>query len=161
MLHLALFVPDGEARPPESVLDDPELRRYHAGFGEQAGDLGLIVSDTDTGEAPVGACWLRRFTVDEPGYGFVAPDVPELSIALVDEARNQGVGTVLIERLLGLAAEQGTRRVSLSVDARSPARQLYQRLGFVAADEDGTSITMVADTAPPPGGPRRGRSQVR
>ena len=40
--------------------------------------------------------WLRRFTAAEPGYGYVADDVPELSIAVYPEFRRQRVGTLLL-----------------------------------------------------------------
>lgn len=150
MLHLALYVPDGAALP-ESVLDEPQLRHYFAGFGQQEGDLGVIAVDSQDGEAPVGvgACWLRRFPPDHPGYGWVAPDVPELSIAVIPEARGHGLGTGLIESVLETAAARGVERVSLSVDPRSPAHRLYRRLGFERVGEADTSITMVKATSHP------------
>lgn len=143
MLHEALYVHDGEDPFPESVLDEPELHHYVADFGERIGDLGVVGFD---GERPVGACWLRTLTRGDPGYGWVADDVPELTIAVIEEARSQGLGTILITAVLRSAQEQGVERVSLSVDPRSPALRLYERLGFEPVGRQGTSMTMLGST---------------
>jgi putative acetyltransferase len=50
------------------------------------------------------------------------------------EARREGVGRALVQRLLSEARERGYRRVSLETgnfDAFVPARALYQACGFV------------------------------
>lgn len=143
MLFEALYVPDGAEPVPETILDEPALVHYVAGLGERSGDLGAIALDTD---GPIGACWLRTFTAEDPGYGWVADDVPELSIAVLDRARNRGLGTVLVEAVLHEAATQGIGRVSLSIDPRSPALRLYRRLGFDHVGWEGTSMTMVIET---------------
>ena len=70
-----------EERPPfDELLDDPELRRYVEDWGRK-GDVAIVALDRL--DEPVGAAWYRLFSRDEPGYGFVAADVPELSIARV------------------------------------------------------------------------------
>jgi GNAT superfamily N-acetyltransferase len=140
MLHEAVYVHEGEDPFPESMVDEPELRRYVADFGERIGDMGLVALD---GGRLVGACWLRVFPADEPGYGWVADEVPELTIAVTEEARRQGLGTTLVEAVLQMARTRGVDRVSLSVDSRSPARRLYERLGFEPVGWDGTSMTML------------------
>lgn len=94
------------------------------------------------GEVPVGACWIRAFPRDAPGYGWVDDQVPELTIAVAEPARGVGLGATLIETVLDHAAAQGVMRVSLSVDPRSPALRLYDRLGFEPVGRSGTSITM-------------------
>jgi GNAT superfamily N-acetyltransferase len=140
MLYEAVYVHEGEDPIPESIVDEPELSRYVADFGDRTGDLGLVALD---GDEPVGACWLRIFPGEESGYGWVADGVPELTIALIGEARRQGLGTALIEEVLEIARTQGVERVSLSVDRRSPARRLYERLGFEPVGGEGTSMTML------------------
>lgn len=143
MLYEALYVREGEDALPESVLDEPELRHYVEDFGERPLDLGVVGLD---GARPVGACWLRAFSRDDPGYGYVADDVPELAMAVVEEVRSRGLGTMLIEAVLRQAAEQEVELVSLSVDARSPALRFYERLGFEHVGWEGTSMTMVRPT---------------
>jgi hypothetical protein len=51
----------------------------------------------------VGATWYRMYTDACHGYGYVAADVPELSIAVVSSRRHGGIG----RRLLGA---RGRRR---------------------------------------------------
>jgi ribosomal protein S18 acetylase RimI-like enzyme len=62
-----------------------------------------------------------------------------VDIALLDEYRGRGVGTGLLRDLI---AEAGERPVSIRVERTNPARSLYERLGFVAEDEDGVHILM-------------------
>lgn len=139
MLHTALYVPEGEEPFPASVVDHPPLLHYVAGFGDRFGDIAKLAR---VDEDSVGACWLRLFSAADPGYGFVAADVPELTLAVVPDMRGLGLGTALIESVLHVAAEHDFERVSLSVDERSPALALYERLGFEHVGWEGTSMTM-------------------
>jgi GNAT superfamily N-acetyltransferase len=68
---------------------------------------------------PIGSQWVR-----------VHPDALELvRLHLLPSAQRRGIGTVLIRRLLSLAAADGLP-VRLQVFRTSPARSLYARLGF-------------------------------
>lgn len=61
----------------------------------------------------------------------MAPDVPELAIGLVPDARGRGLGTELLTALLALARARGMHAMSLNVSGvKTPARRLYERLGF-------------------------------
>jgi ribosomal protein S18 acetylase RimI-like enzyme len=124
------------------VLAEPMLAHYVFGW-PRAGDFGVI-ADGDSG-LPIGAAWCRLFPADDPGYGFVAVDVPEVSIGVVEEARGAGVGRRLMEDLVAAAGERGVARLSLSVEIDNPARGLYDRLGFVEVHHGGGSLTMVLD----------------
>ena len=133
-----------EVRPPvEIVLADPHVARYVSGWGRH-GDAGVIGED----DRPVGAAWFRVFPVDEPGYGFVAADVPELSIAVASESRGRGVGGRLLDALVDVARDEGHRAVSLSVEPDNPARRLYERAGFVRVADDGGAWTMLLELRP-------------
>ncbi|MDU4695080.1 MAG: GNAT family N-acetyltransferase [Paenibacillus sp.] len=58
--------------------------------------------------------------------------VLELNIAIHPAYQRQGIGRVLMEALLQLAAEQGVRKLSLRVLASNPgAIAFYQSCGFV------------------------------
>ena len=96
---------------------------------------------------PIGAAWLRCFTADDPGYGFVADDVPELSIGVVDGWRGRGVGRALLRAVVRSAVEQGAQRISLSVERANRARELYLDEGFVVVEEGRDADTMVLDLA--------------
>jgi ribosomal protein S18 acetylase RimI-like enzyme len=128
----------------EAAFTSPHVRRYLDGWG-RVGDAA-VVAVAANGQR-LGAAWYRLFPFEEPGWGFVAPDVPELSIGVAVTARGKGVGSALLDALLTLAQEQGYRAVSLSVDRQNPARRLYERKGFRDAgisDPTDTSVTMIA-----------------
>ena len=143
MQYLALFVPPGVEPFSTSVVDEPHITRYYRGFGMRPGDAGRIA--IDAAGRPIGAAWVRRSTADDPSYGYVDDDTPELGIAVVDDRRGQGIGAALLAELL---AEVGD--CSLSVDRRNPAARLYERLGFVVWHEEDDTLTMIHRT--PPGG---------
>ncbi len=134
------------ARPPmthDAVMAEPTLAHYVTGW-PRPGDIG-VVAERDG--APVGAAWLRRFDADDPGYGFVADGVPELSIGVDPPHRGRGVGTALCRALLDEAAATGIARVSLSVEHANAARRLYERLGFRTHETRTTDVVMVRDVA--------------
>ena len=136
MLYLALFVPPGASPFPPEVVYEPALARLVEGFGMRAGDAGWVALAGDG--SPSGAAWVRRLTADAPGFGYIDDVTPELSIAVVDTHRGQGVGSHLLGLLL---ADVG--RMCLSVDVRNPALRLYARLGFTEVRRDGSSATML------------------
>jgi ribosomal protein S18 acetylase RimI-like enzyme len=123
----------------------PSVRKYLDGWG-RPGDEGVVAFDADGRR--LGAAWSRLFPAEDAGYGFVAPDVPELSIGVAAHARGRGVGRALLDALLATAREQGYRAVSLSVDRQNPARRLYERAGFHdvgISDPSEGSLTMIAE----------------
>ena len=129
--------------PPETVHANPHVARYLCDWG-RLGDAGLICE----GDEPLGAAWFRLFPADEPGYGFVSPDVPELTIGVAPASRGRGVGTRLLEELVELASADGYRALSLSVEPDNTARELYERLGFVRVADDGGAWTMLRELRP-------------
>jgi GNAT superfamily N-acetyltransferase len=139
MLYLAVFVPPGTVPLPSEIVHRPELARYVTGWG-RAGDMGMIAS-APLGGQTLGAAWLRRWSDDDRGYGYVDPVTPELCMAVIPAARGQGVGTALLNRLLWRADNQFDA-VSLSVSLENPAVNLYRRFGFEVVERIGSSLTM-------------------
>jgi ribosomal protein S18 acetylase RimI-like enzyme len=128
----------------DAAFAKPHIRRYLDGWG-RVGDAAVIAV-TEDGQR-LGAAWYRLFPAEDPGWGFVAPDVPEIGIGVAMTARGKGIGSALLDALLELARAQGYRAVSLSVDRQNPAQRLYQRKGFRDAGVSGptdTSLTMIA-----------------
>jgi ribosomal protein S18 acetylase RimI-like enzyme len=80
-------------------------------------------------------------TADRPGYGYIADDVPELSIGVSPGQRGRGVGRALLEALIEAAASYG--RLSLSVEPENRAAELYRSLGFQKVGRNGGSDTML------------------
>lgn len=138
MLYHALYVPAGQRPFLRDILRAPEIARYAEGWGRR-GDVGVMAELKD--EA-VGAAWLRLWSTDDQGYGFVDSETPELSIAVLPAYRNQGIGSQLLARLLETSRPSMTG-VSLSVHRDNPALALYQRFGFQAIREYGDSLTML------------------
>jgi GNAT superfamily N-acetyltransferase len=134
------------------VMADPELAHYVEGW-PRAGDGGIVaVADL----RPIGAAWWRFFPEDHPGYGFVAADVPELSIGVVAAWRGRGVGRALLRAAL-VAAAPHCRRVSLSVERANRAQNLYLSEGFRVVSSGPDADTMVRDLGPAITGPEHGR----
>ncbi|WP_172196589.1 GNAT family N-acetyltransferase [Saccharibacillus qingshengii] len=146
MLFESLYAGEGREPFDRSILEEPSMRKYVEGWGRQ-GDFGVIAETPDG--TPLGSATARFFGAADHGYGYVAPDVPELGMALLPGSRGRGIGTSLIRHLLDGLRERGVKRVSLSVDpGNEPAMKLYRRFGFQEAGREGTSITMVADLEP-------------
>jgi GNAT superfamily N-acetyltransferase len=135
----------GACGRPRNRYGPPQLRRYFVGMG-RPGDAGVVAVTADG--ARLGVAWYRLFSAEEPGWGFIAVDVPELAMGVVPEARGRGIGGALLDALLALAREQGFRALSLAVDRQNPARRLYERKGFRdagIADPTDSDVLMIAD----------------
>jgi ribosomal protein S18 acetylase RimI-like enzyme len=124
----------------EQVLADDHIHRYIDGW-PRPGDFGVVATGED--DVPVGAAWARTLTAERAGYGYVANDVPELSIGVAPVSRGQGVGRALLSALIDTARDRGLARISLSVEPENRAAELYRSLGFVVVGQDGGSDTMV------------------
>jgi ribosomal protein S18 acetylase RimI-like enzyme len=134
----AVWRPDKPTPTADQVMADPRYAMYLTGWPRQ-GDYGLIAEQNE----PVGAAWFRTFTEASHGYGFVAEDVPELSIAVVASRRREGIGRRLLVDLVNASLAQGYSAISLSVSEDNPARALYEATGFALTEKQGKSWTMV------------------
>lgn len=73
----------GERFSREEVLADPAIAHYTV-FEPERGDFGFIMVDPS---GVVGVAWAQFLGVENPGYGFVAADVPEASLWVAPERR--------------------------------------------------------------------------
>jgi ribosomal protein S18 acetylase RimI-like enzyme len=140
MLYQSLHVSEGCAPLERQILDHPDIAKYVENWG-QPGDLGFIALEANNGEE-IAAIWVRLFSEAKPGYGYVDSAIPELSIAVLPEYRNRGIGSALIRHLF-THAQTVCSAISLSVSLDNPARRLYERLGFERLRQDATSVTML------------------
>jgi GNAT superfamily N-acetyltransferase len=108
------------------VLSAPGTARYISGWPRET-DLGVIAEAS--GER-IGAAWLRLFPASDPGYGFVAPGIPELTIGVAAPWRGQGAGRALLRAIAGQARSAGVGQVSLSVERKNFAQKLYLSEGY-------------------------------
>lgn len=105
------------------------------------GELGVV--EVKPGGGPIGAVWLRLFSVDDPGYGFVAADIPELSLRVVPSWQGKGVGRTLLTEMAWRGAESDVTRISLSVEQANRAHRLYADEEFTTAESGPDSDTMI------------------
>ncbi|NEA32574.1 GNAT family N-acetyltransferase [Streptomyces sp. SID13031] len=130
---------DGQPRfTLEQLAAEDHAWRYLDGWMRR-GDFGFIAED----DQPVGAAWARLLTADRPGYGYVADDVPELSVGVSAGQRGRGLGRALLTALIEAAAPYG--RLSLSVEPENQAAELYRSLGFRKVGRSGGSDTMLLE----------------
>ena len=127
------------------VMGNPDVAHYVDGW-PRSGDVGVVALD-DEGKR-IGAAWVRLLAADDPGFGYVDPDTPEVTVAIDPAHRGKGVGRAMLEALLDAAAAHGYRRVSLSVEDGNPAARLVHDLGFEDVRDADGSTTMVRSLAP-------------
>lgn len=142
MLYQAIFVPEGEPRPPRDILTEPHIAQSLKGWGRK-GDTALIaIADDNT---PIGAVWVRVFDDANKTYGYIDSATPLLGMALLPEYRGKGIGTTLLREMLRITKEAGFGAVSLSVDPNNPALHLYSKFGFKKVGVDGSSWDMIVN----------------
>ena len=127
----------------DDVLTNPYFRHYYDPWQES--DFGYVAENSN-GRA-IGVVWLRFFTADDPGFGFVDEATPELSIWVAEGERGRGIGGQLLDAAIRAARSKGLRRISLSVEEGNPARRLYERAGFAWAGEGFDTGTLVLELA--------------
>lgn len=102
-----------------------QFNAQRASYGE--GDNQIILLNG----RPVGRILVRR----------TAAAISLVDIAILTEARNAGIGSSLIKDLLA-EADLADKPVKLHVLSASPARRLYERLGFSWIVDDGMYTEM-------------------
>lgn len=87
------------------------------------------------------------------GHAMLVPDrhgASELAIFVLSEYQEAGIGTALIEGLLGAGRAEGVDRIWLTVERwNAPAMALYRKVGFEASDPTGFEIEMAATLRDP------------
>lgn len=134
-LYHVIYIPQGLEAPAWEIINQPELRIYTQDFGKK--DDTCCVAEVNN--QVVGAAWARIMN----DYGHVDDETPSLSISVLPEYRNQGIGTELVESLLSLLRERGYSQVSLSVQKENYAVRMYRKLGFVVLRENDEDYVMV------------------
>ena len=134
-LYEAIFIPEGEAKPPKSIIEKPELQLYISGFGKEH-DRCLVA---DTGNKIAGAVWTRIIN----DYGHIDDETPSFAIAVYEEYRHLGIGTELMRAMLKFLKDKGYKKASLSVQKANYAVGLYRKAGFEVVDENMEEYIMV------------------
>lgn len=108
---------------------DAQTAYYTDTFPDAAHDI--IEADGE----PVGRLYVDRRT----------NEIAILDVAVLPGFRRRGIGTYLIRDLQTEAAE---RMVSVYVEGFNPSLQLFEKLGFTAAENDGVNLRMEWRSAP-------------
>ena len=143
MLYEAIYVPPGEPKPDESIIEDPRIIKYIQDW-KLPSDCGCVAHVQGTA---IGVAWSRLLNPQDPGYGYVAPHIPELCMAVLPEYRAKGVGTLLLENLFQELRANGYSQLSLSVDQRNRAVQFYLQSGFTLLETKEMDYVMVREIA--------------
>ena len=127
MLYEAIYQPFGSKLLPIDVIKTPEISVYIDDFLKKKDDYCLVV---DFEGIIVGAAWVRILAGEIKGYGNIDDKTPEFSISLLKEYRNQGIGTVLMKKMIEYLKKKGYKQTSLSVSKDNYAVRMYENLGF-------------------------------
>lgn len=115
------------------LFSQAELQRQHYEKHYPAASF-LIIAQADT---PIGRLCVNR----------EAHDVRIVDIALLPAWHGRGIGTQLLRTLLA-EADADRQSCSLSVEQGSPARRLYERLGFQPGADSGLYTQMQRPARP-------------
>ena len=102
-LYEAIFIPEGTKAPPKEIIKEPELQVYVADFWEKKDDICYVA---EISGKIAGAVWCR--IMDD--YGHVDEDTPSLAISVLEEFRQCGIGTALMQQMLTALKQQAIRR---------------------------------------------------
>ncbi|GHU82553.1 N-acetyltransferase [Bacteroidia bacterium] len=140
MVYEAIFQPEGADILPREIIKVPEINVYIRDFGKQKDDYCLVA---DLGEIIIGAVWVRILAGTIKGYGNLDEATPEFAISLFKEYRNQGIGTLMMKKMIEYLKEKGYHQASLSVDKANYAVKMYKNLGFEIYSENEHDYLMV------------------
>lgn len=141
LFYHAIFMPEDADPLPFSIVDHPDLVKYHKEWGRE-GDLAVVAESDDK---IVGAAWCRLWVDEEKGYGYIKDDIPELSMAVIPEYRSMGIGTKLLTELFHAIQKAGFKALSISVEKRNRAANLYLRIGFKIVKDKSPDYLMQID----------------
>lgn len=159
--------------PPRTIVDREdrtiEIERYDGEF-EPLVEMYLRFDPEDRAQGipPIGEAairkWLDGLTApdcvnivawhgDAPvGHAILVPDrydASELAIFVIGDYQNAGIGTGLIEALMGAGREEGLDRIWLTVERWNQAAvALYRKVGFEPTDDGGFELEMAARLTP-------------
>jgi len=132
---------------PEDAADEAEhdSRAVKGADNAKSAGEGPAAGGADEGTASSTAADLTPTDDQMPftGYGWVAADIPELSMAVLPDHQGQGIGGALLDTVCALARMSGFTAVSLSVEDGNGAAKLYADHGFVSVGRNGDSDVLV------------------
>ncbi|WP_294888665.1 GNAT family N-acetyltransferase [Sulfurimonas sp. RIFCSPLOWO2_12_36_12] len=145
MLHYAYRLDEANKK----LQDFPELDIYCRFYGLSSKDLGLYALSE---HKIAGGAWIRLLKEDDKANAFIDEETPILTIAVMPEFRNQGIGSAMLEQLF-LEAGAVFERMSVSVLNNEKTVGFFKKHGFVEVEnsfrkspvDEAEVITMVKE----------------
>ena len=128
-LYEAIFIPEGVAPPPKSIVNTPELQVYIENFGTRIHDKALVA---EINHKVIGAVWVRIMN----DYGHIDDETPSVAISLYKEYRGLGIGTEMMRAMLAILKDRGYKQASLAVQKANYAVNMYCKVGFEIVGEN-------------------------
>ncbi len=139
LLYDTIFVARENELADRDLEELPTLKRYIKNWGDKNGDEGYVAIDENN--QPLGAVWVRLFNDEEHAWGYIDSETPELNIAIDKRVRNNGIGTLLLEKMFESLSKK-YKAVSLSVNVNNRCVSLYKRIGFNVYKETENELVM-------------------
>lgn len=140
MLYESVYQSDITNPIPREVTNVLEVRVYIEKFGQKKDDYCLVA---ELNNQIIGAVWVRILANKIKGYGNVDNKTPEFVISLFKEYRKQGIGTLLMKKMISYLTEKGYNQASLSVEKENYAVRMYKNLGFEIVNENKEDYIML------------------
>lgn len=132
MLYEAIFQQENTPLLSRDIIKNPDVYIYIEDFGTKADDYCLVAEiDSEI----VGAVWIRILDGHIKGYGNIDSSTPEFSISLYKQYRNNGYGTMMMQRMIRYMKSEGYKQASLSANKKNYAVDMYFKLGFRVIQE--------------------------
>lgn len=97
MLYESIYQPDKNNPIPRDIIKIPRIYAYIDDFGKLKDDYCFVA---DINGQIIGAVWVRIIAGKIKGYGNIDQETPEFAISLFEEYRNQGIGTMLMNKMV-------------------------------------------------------------
>ena len=137
-IYEAIFIREGEEKPPKDIIKNEDLQVYVKDFGKYDFDNCIVAEDNNK---IIGACWTRIMK----DYGHIDDETPSFAISLYEDYRGKGIGTALMKSMLKLLKEKGYKKTSLAVQKDNYATKMYEKVGFTIIKDLGEEYLMICD----------------
>ena len=140
LLYESVSRPEGAEPLPRDISKKPEIDIYIRDFGKKKGDSCLLA---ELDGKVVGGVWIRILADEIKGFGNIGPETPEFAVSMFKEYRNRGIGTQLMNKMIGHLREKGYGQASLSVQKTNYAVRMYRKCGFEVVRENEEDYIML------------------
>lgn len=124
------------------IVKTPEYRIYIEDFGKED-DVALV---WEIEGQIAGLAWARLFNEEDATYGYVAADVPEVTLSVLAGYNERTIGKELLEILSNELRLMGYNKVSTSLENKNECKDIYDRVGFIKECDQKDDRTLYVKT---------------